>query len=162
MNGFTDKDAILIIFLCKYFDLFVTKIPTLSDQSFSFSPKKSHIWCKNHIFFEPCQNIGSFASATKGIDTFLFEMSSALTRKFCLLKDWHIASSIVILPKNNQEVCTWGQETKCQARVENCWLIWSNLKLKIRHENWKWKSAKGACCTWKLSVRTIQPEAEAS
>ena len=26
-------------------------------------------------FFEPGQNIGSFASAIKGMDTFLFEMS---------------------------------------------------------------------------------------
>ena len=73
-----------------------------------------------------------------------------LTKKFCLLKDWHIAFSIFILPKNNQEVCTWGQETKCQARVENCRLIWSNLKLKIRYENWKWKSAKVVCWTLKL------------
>ena len=62
-----------------------------------------------------------------------------------------ILLSVLSLPKNNQEVCTWGQETKCQARVEDCRLIWSNLKLKIRHENWKWKSAKGACCIWKLS-----------
>ena len=46
MNGFTDKDAIL----CKYFDLFVTKISALPDQPFSFPPKKSHIWCKNHYF----------------------------------------------------------------------------------------------------------------
>ena len=46
-----------------------------------------------------------------------------------------LTSSIFILSKNNREICTGGQETKCQARVEDCRLIGSNLKLKIRDEN---------------------------
>ena len=62
----------------------------------------------------------------------------------------------------NEDICTWCEETKCQAGIENCWLIGSNLKLKIRNENWKWKSAKLVCWTWKLSSRTIQPGAKAS
>ena len=69
MNGFNDKDTILVIY-------FYDKNFNLVRLAVQFPPpQKSHIWCKNHNFFEPCQNIGSFASATKGMDTFLFEMS---------------------------------------------------------------------------------------
>ena len=59
MNGFTDKDAILVIF-CANILIYLWQ---------------SHIWCKNCNFFETGQNIDSFASATKGMDNFLSEKS---------------------------------------------------------------------------------------
>ena len=49
------------------------------------------MWCKNSYFFELGQNIGSFASATKGMDTFLFEMSMKwmFTFKNFRIVYWH-------------------------------------------------------------------------
>jgi len=69
MNGFTDKDAILQIFwsICD-------KNSNLVRPAVQFFPKK-RIFGVKIIIFEPSQNIGSFASARKGMDTFLFEMS---------------------------------------------------------------------------------------
>ena len=40
-----------------------------------FFPLKSHIWCKKSYVFESGQNFRIFASPSKGLDTFLFEMS---------------------------------------------------------------------------------------
>ena len=67
--------AELVIFLRKYFDLFVTKISTLSDQPFSLSPKNVIFQVIIMKFLTPGQNFGIFASPTKEMDTFLFEMS---------------------------------------------------------------------------------------
>ena len=53
----------------------MTKISTLSDQPFSFPPKNVIFWVKIMKFLIPGQNFGIFASPTKGMDTFLFEMS---------------------------------------------------------------------------------------
>ena len=65
-----------------FWSFFLQIFWSISDKNFNlvrpavqFFPKKSHILCKNHNFFESCQNIGSFVSATKEMDTFLFEMS---------------------------------------------------------------------------------------
>ena len=52
----------------------MTKIWTLSDQPFSF-PSKSVIFVVEIMkCLIPAQNFGIFASPTKGMDTFLFEM----------------------------------------------------------------------------------------
>ena len=69
----------------------MTKISTLSDQPFSFSQWNRIFGVKNHNFFEPGQNIGIFASATKGMDTFLFEMSMKLMFTFKNFRNvyWH-------------------------------------------------------------------------
>ena len=55
---------------------------SISDKNFNlvrpavqFFPLKSHIWCKKSYVFESGQNFRIFASPTKGMDTFLFEMS---------------------------------------------------------------------------------------
>jgi len=53
----------------------VTKISTLSDQPFSFPSKNVIFGVDIMKFLIPGQNFGIFASPTKGMDTFLFEMS---------------------------------------------------------------------------------------
>ena len=69
----------------------MTKISTLSDQPFSFSQWNRIFGVKNHNFFEQGQNIGIFASATKGMDTFLFEKSMKLMFTFKNFRNvyWH-------------------------------------------------------------------------
>ena len=53
----------------------MTKISTLSDQPFSFPSKNVIFGVDIMKFLIPGQNFGIFASPTKGMDTFLFEMS---------------------------------------------------------------------------------------
>ena len=53
----------------------MTKISTLSDQPFSFSPKNVIFGVKIMQFLIPGHHFGIFVSPTKGMDTFLFEMS---------------------------------------------------------------------------------------
>ena len=53
----------------------MTKISTFSDQPFSFPPWNRIFGAKIMKFLIPGQNFGIFASPTKGMDTFLFEMS---------------------------------------------------------------------------------------
>jgi len=53
----------------------VTKISTLSDQPLSFPSKNVIFGVDIMKFLIPGQIFGIFASPTKGMDTFLFEMS---------------------------------------------------------------------------------------
>jgi len=53
----------------------MTKISTFSDHPFSFPPKNVIFGVRIMKFLIHGQNFGIFASSTKGMDTFLFEMS---------------------------------------------------------------------------------------
>ena len=69
----------------------MTKISTLSDQPFSFSPKNVIFGVKIMKFLIPGQNFGIFASSIKGMDTFLFEMSMKWMFRFKNFRNvyWH-------------------------------------------------------------------------
>ena len=69
----------------------MTKISTLSDQPFSFSPKNVIFGVKIMKFLIPGQNFGIFASSIKGMDTFLFEMSMKWMFRFNNFRNvyWH-------------------------------------------------------------------------
>jgi len=53
----------------------VTKISTLTDQPLSFPSKNVIFGVEIMKFLIPAQYFGIFASPTKGMDIFLFEMS---------------------------------------------------------------------------------------
>ena len=59
----------------------MTKISTLSDQPFSF-PSKNVIFGVEIMKKISAQNFGIFASPSKGMDIFLFEMSMKLMFTF--------------------------------------------------------------------------------
>ena len=63
------------LFFCKYFFLNLTKISPFSDPPFSIFHKKITKKIKKIIFFFLSKNLGSFASPTKGMNTFHYEMS---------------------------------------------------------------------------------------
>ena len=69
----------------------MTKNSTLSDQPFSFPSKNVIFGVEIMKFLIPAQNFGIFASPTKGMDTFLFEMSMKwmFTFKKFRIVYWH-------------------------------------------------------------------------
>ena len=83
----------------------MTKISTLSDQPFSFSPKNVIFGVKIMKFLIQGQNFGIFASSIKGMDTFLFEMSMKWMFTF----------------KNFRNVYWHGkQHSACSAFIHQC------------------------------------------
>ena len=101
----------------------MTKISTLSDQPFSFSQWNRIFGVKNHNFFEPGQNIGIFASATKGMDTFLFEMSMKLMFTFKNFRNvyWHGTQHSAMSIRPLQLYCT----------AVYCNTFWGVFKMKL-------------------------------
>ena len=74
MNSFTDKDALLVIFV-QIFWFICDKNFNLVRPAIQFFPKNRIFGVKIIIFLIPGQNFGIIASATQGMDIFLLEMS---------------------------------------------------------------------------------------
>ena len=74
MNGFTDKDAILVIFCANILSYSWQKFQPCQTSCSVFPPEIAYLVHKSYVF-ESGQNFRIFASPTKGMDTFLFEMS---------------------------------------------------------------------------------------
>ena len=72
MNSFTDG-VVVIIFANNL--IYVTNILILSDQPFSFPSKNVIFGVEIMKFLIPGKNFSIFASPTKGMEIFLFEMS---------------------------------------------------------------------------------------
>ena len=81
----------------------MTKISTLSDQPFSFSPKNVIFGVKIMKFLIPGQNFGIFASSIKGMDTFLFEMSMKWMFRFKNFRNvyWHGKTHSAVMMMSN-------------------------------------------------------------
>ena len=103
----------------------MTKISTLSDQPFSFPPQNVIFGVKIIKFLIPGQNFGIFASPTKGMDTFLFEMSMKWMFTFKNFRNvyWHGKTHSAL----SVQIIRW---ISC-LHVET-------LFLKTTHQHWEW------------------------
>ena len=110
----------------------MTKISTLSDQPFSFSPWNRIFGVKNHNFFEPGQNIVSFASATERMDTFLFEMSMKWMFTFKNFRNvyWHGKTHSLMMEKVQKRIPTGISRDGKQKLTTSCIykVCFSNIK----------------------------------
>ena len=116
----------------------MTKISTFSDQPFSFSPWNCIFGVKNHNCFEPGQNIGSFASPTKGVNTFLFEISMKwmFTLKNFRNVYWHGKQHSAMLHFSVMQV-EYQQCNYILSSVKNqtkCSLVWRKKLYFVRRK----------------------------
>ena len=128
----------------------MTKISTLSDQPFSFPSKNVIFGVEIMIFFIPVQNFGIFASPTKGMDTFLFEMSMKRMFTFKNFRNvyWHAKthSAMVKIELDKNEI---GAERNSKVKNKR---KWETLALNDIMLNGKTKDfSKIRTCNSKLS-----------
>ena len=96
-----------------FWSIFMQIFWSIWDKNFNFVrpavqffPLKSHIWCKKSYVFESGQNFRIFASPTKGMDTFLFEMSMKRMFAFKNFRNvyWHGTTHSELSDNWNQEM----------------------------------------------------------
>ena len=116
----------------------MTKISTFSDQPFSFPPWNRIFGAKIMKFLIPGQNFGIFASPTKGMGTFLFEMSMKWMFTFKNFRNvyWHgkTHSAMMIRYKdkhlNDKMLCFFillsTRSTKTSVPPQLYLFIWNN------------------------------------